>query len=431
MRDSPRLDWSVPTDAWGRLREYVQNEFGGLDGYLARETEKAMREYADLDGYDGVEERVAQLYEAAGYTSSGQTLREKNFSDGRTRVAVRVDEHVADDFRRFVDESDSSNPYGVELAKAVRVYLDGGRAARLERRLDDILDDVEAALQDPADETNEDDGKKMYSKDRKVIRICRELNDQFTGAELDGVIRKHAGWSDDPSDATIESYRDLVLERLDVRRHPYADDEIWMPTENFYELVPEDVPEECVQPVSQLDHDDRIWRVIYAVGRRAAKHGGRASSQASTVREEIFNEEVTVDKCMTYLEEAASYDGVELERTGEEATVKVNLHVMAEHGGAEVQEILDYRDADADPLLGELTETTVTDFTDGASPKADDPDAAIEALEQAAPTSADGGADSSRLSNAQRRLIDDLGGNPDDPDDVSEYLDPDTGEGSS
>jgi hypothetical protein len=78
MRDTVRLDWRVPTDEWTRFREYVQDQNGSLDGYLGREAEAAMREYADLDGYDGVEDRISQLYEAAGYSSSARPLREKN-----------------------------------------------------------------------------------------------------------------------------------------------------------------------------------------------------------------------------------------------------------------------------------------------------------------------------------------------------------------
>lgn len=47
MRDRTLLDWRVPEAEWERFVEHVENEFGSIEGYLGREAEAAMREYAD------------------------------------------------------------------------------------------------------------------------------------------------------------------------------------------------------------------------------------------------------------------------------------------------------------------------------------------------------------------------------------------------
>lgn len=392
MRDRPRLDWSVPSEVWQQFRAYVQDEHGSLDGYLARETENAMREYADLDAYAAVEEQVKRLYDATGRSGSGELVKEKNlsnFSESRTRVAVRVDEQIAEEFRQFVDEH-GTHPYGVELGIAVREYLDGGRAGRLERWLDEVVPEAEAALED--EHETGDETVSLTQKERKVIQISKNLGDQFTGAELNGEIHDIAGRGQKASRPTLEDYREQVLDRKDVVRHPFAADEIWIPSSELEEIVPDSVPEECAYPVEQLDTDERVWRIIYAVGRRAAKQSGIASVQAERVREEILDEAVDIKKTLTYLEEAAFYDGVTLDRHQDHASLRIDLHEMREAAAGDVQAIVEYRDGNADPILGKITEPTVADYTDTSSvPKTNSVEAALDRLDTNTPASADGG----------------------------------------
>lgn len=396
MRNPEILDWRVPRGEWERFREYVEDENGSLDGYLGREAEAAMREYAESDGYEEVEDQVDRLVRAAGRRPKDYG-REKKFdaitSQPTTRVTVRVDEDVKNDFRAAADNKDHS--YGVEFAQAIWKYTNGGRAGRLEEKLSRIVDDAEALLSEASDST--DDEQKLGKKDRNVIQICNNLNEQFTDAELERQIHDVAGRNSRASDPTVREYRELVLDRLDVSPHPFAEETVWIPTEDVRDHVPEGVPGECWKPLDDLDHDDRVWRIIYAAGRRAAKRqSGKVTVREPTVRSDVFNDEIERDQTLTLMEEAAFYDGVTIERNGEEAALKINLYRIAESGPTDFQTIIDYRDAGADPLLGELTDSTVSDFTGEQPSGPSGPDSRLDELTDAtAPASSDGGVDNS------------------------------------
>lgn len=412
MTDRRKVDWSVPVGVWERFREEATDGFSRQDGSLGRETEAAMREYTDADGYAEVERKVRRLAKAAGRTPPGAEDQTKKFSAAptggpTTRVTVRVDAEVKEAFKKYVDRANAEassaelrHTYGEALGRALAAYLDGGRRGRIERMLDDALPEAIEALGGEADA----DAEAPTSKPEKVREICRRLGPQFTAADLEGHIHDVAGHGAKASPPTVREYREEVLDRLDVVRHPFTDDEVWIPPSVLEEIVPEDVPEECVRQPEHLTREERIMRVIYAVGRRAAKQGNRARVGADAIREEILDGVVGRRAALSIMEEAAAFDGVTLEREGDHASLKLNLNLMAEAGPDDVKTILAYRDAGADPILGELTETTVSDFAsdqqdgegeaDADLDPAADAEATMDRLDTGhprQPTSADGG----------------------------------------
>lgn len=208
MSNRTQIDWSVPTEAWERFREYIRSEFGSLEGHLSREVECAMVEYAREDGYEKVEQLVDRLVQAAGRTL-GDHAREKNsgasFGKETKRARPWVDESVLASFKDEADEDTGS--YGRVLAKALRNYRLGGRAARLKDKLERVVDDAESMLKTVRDDEN---GKSMGKKERQTIAICSELPSPFSREKLEEEIKKHAG----SSDYYLEEYTEQVTERL-------------------------------------------------------------------------------------------------------------------------------------------------------------------------------------------------------------------------
>ncbi|RDZ61416.1 hypothetical protein C5B90_19285 [Haloferax sp. Atlit-12N] len=379
MRDRTLLDWRVPEAEWERFVEHVENEFGSIEGYLGREAEAAMREYADTDGYAGVEERVDRLVKAAGRSSDGGSEEKNSQFNGvpTTRVTVRVDPDVKDDFRAAAKKSDQS--YGVTFARAIQTYRDGGRAARLERRLDRVLDDAEKMLEQVA-EDSDDDSVSMGKHQRCVIAICNELGEEFVDDELERAIRNIANVH---SEKSIRDYRQDVIERLDVEPHPNVP-HLWVQPEKAERLCP-GVPKECRRPVEHLSSDDRVRRLKLAAGRRAAStDAGKIRVTATEIREQVFDNE-TSRKTTRELMRSASQTttGVGFDGETSPAALQVNLRVLGETEFDLWDDIIDYRDNTDSGLLSSSAPTTMDDFVSS-------PD---EASSGGQPAASDGGED--------------------------------------
>ncbi|SEH60658.1 hypothetical protein SAMN05192561_11225 [Halopenitus malekzadehii] len=380
MRDTVMVDWQVPADEWESFREYVEKKFDGLEGYLGREAEAAMREYADADGYGDVEDRVDRLVNAAGRTPD--PFKEKNSSrlhqQSTTRVTVRVDEWVKDEFRKAANESEDT--FGVAFARAIQVRRDGGRAGRLERKLDRVIDDAEGMLTF-IDEDTEEGG--LSKVDRNTIVICQRLapstDDQFTDDELNAEIHEIAGRGRRASGPTLERYRDLVIERLGYEPHPGVeanpskDQTVWVPEHVADEIAPDGVPVEVRRPVDQLEREQRVRRIRLVLGRRAGnRSSGKVSVRAAEIQADVLEDAVTRSTTLSLMEEAAlSIPGIEISRSRTNASLRVDLQQLGEGEPELFEEIIAYRDADADSLLDETTETTVADYGATQGPGAD------------------------------------------------------------
>ena len=364
MRDTVKVDWKVPEAEWERFQEFVEEKHGSLDGYLGYEAESAMKEYADLDGGDVVEGIVDDFVRAAGRRPENGYGDDLNAED-TTRVQVRVDELVKDEFRKTAKQNDHET-FGKAFARAIRTHCDGGRYGRLERKLSRVKDDAEDLLSE-MNPSSEDGG--LSAVERRTITICNRLPDQFTDDELVEEISDVAGSGARASNPTIEQYRELVTGRLDVEPHPNAPKTVWVPEEVAADLAPEGTPRVCRQPVELLDRDERIRRLQLVVGRRAAKRStGRVRVNTSDIREDVFEHDVSKSSVLDLMEAAAVTRGFTLDRNSETASLRVDLNTVADADPELFETIIEYRDGDAGDLLGDTTETTVTDYADGDSP---------------------------------------------------------------
>lgn len=368
MRDPVVIDWRVPSHVWERFRKHVEDEFGSLDGYLGREAESAMREYADMDGGADFEEKFDQLIQASGRTP-GDYSKEKtsDLSDAEdtTRVTARVDERVKDEFRAVAKKGDDT--FGVAFARAIQTHLDGGRYGRLERKLDRILDDATSVLE----EMNPDEGADGLSAvERRTITICNRLPDQFTDDELVQEIADVAG----SSDPTIEKYRRRVVDRLDSEPHPHASKTIWVPEQRAAELADDGTPRVCRQPVELLDREERVRRIQLVAGRRAAKQSsGCVRIDTTAVREDVLDGDVSKSSVLDLMDEAALDPGFDVNKTADSASLHVTLETVGDATPPLFESIIAYRDGDSDALIDGPTESTMGDFGETDAGVAPDP----------------------------------------------------------
>lgn len=386
VSDRVRLDWSVPSRAWRLFREHVEDENAAVDGSYGREADEAMKQYADADGYDEVESLVDRLVQAAGRTPDG-SRGEKNEIDKseKTRVVVRVDPDVKEQFSDFVEESDEHT--GEVFARAITAYRNGGRPDRLERKLRRVVDDAESVLSELNDSS--DDG--ITAVERKTIAVCNELPDQFVDDELVETIERVADVHSKPS---IRKYRKRVVSRLDVEPHP-TNSELWVPESVAAEIAPDGVPKVCRQSVEHLDREDRERRLKLEVGRRAAKQdSGKLRVSSTTVHEDVFDGKPSKSTSREILENVSRDDAFSLDETRSKTYLRVNLNEMRDADPVLLEEIVEYRDAGEDSSTSDFERSSSrarARETDDVEREAAETEALLESATIERPVATDGG----------------------------------------
>ena len=362
MYDHTRLDWRVPTEEWDRFRLYVEDRYGSLEGYLGREAENAMKEYADLDDYADIEARVDHLVEAAGRRSGGAHKKIKSeFGDARSRVTVKVEATVKDKFRALAKGSE--NPFGVEFAKAIRAYREGGRAARLEHKLDRVLDDAAGVLAQ-INETDSDEDNSLSLVERNTVAIAHEMTDQFTDEELVETIKRVANVK---TPSTIDGYREDVINRLDMEPHPNAPG-LWIPREQAESMVPEGTPRVCRLSVGMLDREQRVERLKLEAGVRASRvASGKTKMDTSTIRSDVFDNEISKSSVRDLMRRAAETDGYQVGKRKGASLLHVNLDVVQQADRYFMMDIIDYRNAWSENPPSEPQPTSIDDYSHNES----------------------------------------------------------------
>jgi hypothetical protein len=344
MSDRVRIDWRVPAEEWSRFRSWVVDEYGSVEGYLGREAEAAMQEFADTDGYAKVEERVDRLVEAAGYTSGGSRKQKtRELEDDRTRVTARVESGVKDEFREVARDDD--DPYGVVFARAISAYMDGGRPARLERKLERVLDDAAALLSESSNESSEETLSKV---ERRTISICNRLGEEFHDDELTEAISDVAG----ESEPTLRKYRERVAERKGVEPHPNVPDKLWVTHETAESFYP-DTPEVCRRPPSHLSRSEKRERLQLELGEVAANRSQKAASvSVNEARRTYFNQCVSESTVRSLMDSVSQSAGWSLYEKNNSQYLGVDLSEVAADDAALYQRMLEYAGVDA-PAKGD------------------------------------------------------------------------------
>lgn len=177
MTGRPEIQWHVPFDEWERFLRHVERENVEIKGYVSREVERAMREYVDADEWAEIEERVDRLIEAAGRSPAvlgkKKSLADPPSAEDTTKVRCRVDARLKEEFAGYAKRHYPEETLGVVLARALRARRDGGRAGRVERKLDRVQEDAEAVLA----EVNPDAEESMSVRECRTVAICSRLGE--------------------------------------------------------------------------------------------------------------------------------------------------------------------------------------------------------------------------------------------------------------
>ena len=345
MRDPVRLDWRVPTDEYERFVSWVESEFPEKNGYLGREMEMAMREHIAADDYDAVEDRIDELLQAAGRTAGDldKKINSHNYATETVRCTARIESSIKDDFAAFADAND--RPYGRELARALEKRRTGGRANRVEEKLDRVLADAEALLSEASEDS---ESSSMGVVKRKTIAIANELPERFTEDELEVTIQD-AG--DVTSEPTIEKYKERVAEHRNVVRHP-RNPKLYIPEAEYESLRPADVPDEVFKHVTNLTGEETADRIRLAAGAAAiAKENGKRRITADDIYEEAFDREISKSAFRDHLREATVKSGFELDTSRQESALLVDLNDVTQFHPDLMQRIREYYEADHDCLF--------------------------------------------------------------------------------
>lgn len=310
MTGRPKIQWHVPSDEWERFLRHVERENGEIKGYVGREVERAMREYADADEWAEIEERVDRLIEAAGRSPAAlgkkKSLADPPSAEDTTKVRCRVDARLKEEFAGYAKRHYPEETLGVVLARALRGRRDGGRAGRVERKLDRVQEDAEAV----SAEVNPDAEESMSVRERRTVAICSRLGEQFTREELEDAIGDVAG----DSRPTLEAYTDRVLDRLTYTSHPHNAD-LFVAEAEAREIAAEtDAPDLDAPAIERkeyrdLTREEKVHGLRVELARRATDNGGRRQVDATTVREEVFDGRPSEGHARTLMRLAGEADG--------------------------------------------------------------------------------------------------------------------------
>lgn len=309
-----KLNWSVPAEEWERFERYVEYKHGKTKGYIGREAELAMQEYAETDDWAGVEDLVDRLVQAAGRSAGGEKRKNNSLdvgADGEsTRAYCRVSKDVKEEFSAHVKQTDKR--LGIAFAHACQLRREGGRPDRVQDKLERVVEDAEALLGTQADTQ---DSNSMGKKERQTVQVINYVRDEHLreGDDLPDVFPKW--WVEDaieelmcdrqtdPEQYYIPTYMDEVKDRLGYVTNPDAKAQL-IREENVGK-----VPAFERKSYSELSTEERIEAIHIDLGRRARENDGLRQFTVEDVRKHTFDGKPRKSAVKTFVERAGEHGG--------------------------------------------------------------------------------------------------------------------------
>lgn len=179
----------------------------------------------------------------------------------RVTFTVKVDEGVANDFREYVQETKGQirGELGRETENALREYMDNDRLTRVENRLDDIPDEVAAAVvreleakkKNSADSSSDGSDGPSTTTERRLNEIASRLppNTTVSAEMLETPIENVAGSSRD----TIRKYKRLLQTHGHIIRHPNDSVEEFFTSKRTFALFCENEPRMSAELIESVN----------------------------------------------------------------------------------------------------------------------------------------------------------------------------------
>lgn len=317
-------------EAW---EAYIREEFGTLRPYTGTESERAVREFLDMDRLADLEGEVDNAIQAAGRRP--MDLHEKDEPCSRpvpTGDTEPVFYRWHPDVRAaFIAEADRDwdSSAGRLLANILADYRDGGKARRITEKYRRVSDDVEALLA----EVNTDEGGRKNSRQRKRAIICRRLQDKidsrhadwFTTDELEAVIADVAG------ETVVSDYTDKVLKELSYAEDPDEDDLIIPESEARKKRADSGSPSPDAPAIDRKDYDnlsrdEKVRGIQIELVREANnRRVGKAAFDVAAVKDDVFDGDASDGSPYSLMEKAGNADGFNYQTRNGNKRVTVDL----------------------------------------------------------------------------------------------------------
>lgn len=244
MSELVTVEWRVPVAEWRAFVDHVENKYGASGRYKAWEVDSAMREYIREDASDTLSRRIDELIERAGGTpDQGESEKKNILTDslklgenetdtdadpevgadllgGETRkVRVNVDSDLKAQFAELADWSDQT--CGECLAFALRARRNGGRDARLVRRIDAALDALDEDTDDASESESDDEPYADLPHTARTTRQIVDHLDQPVGAQVarEQIHESIEAVTGSDTDYMREQYTERVTDHLGLIPH--------------------------------------------------------------------------------------------------------------------------------------------------------------------------------------------------------------------
>lgn len=178
----------------------------------------------------------------------------------------------------------------------------------------------------------------------------REL-DKFARRRLEQAIEQTVG----DSDYKIETYTDLVTERLDVVPSP-VNNGLFVPAS---EVDP--TPAIDRKPYKELSSDERVEGLQVVLGREAVKNGGIRQYGVPAIVEHVFDGRPASDTVKGYMADASQSEGYQTNRRNGRLVLQTHVSEIAD------EELLNYIEAGDGITPGSMDQLTLPAVADGGS----------------------------------------------------------------
>lgn len=352
MSELVTVEWRVPVTEWRVFVDHVENEYGEAGRYKAWEVDSAMREYIREDASDTLSRRIDELIERAGGTpDQGESEKKNILTDplklgenetdtdadpevgadllgGETRkVRVNVDSDLKAQFAELADRSDQT--CGECLAFALRARRNGGRDARLVRRIDAALDALDEDTDDASESESDDEPYADLPHTARTTRRIVDHLDQPDGAQVarEQIHESIEAVTGRDTNYMREQYTDRVVDHLGLIPHTKNPDLFvdpdWMKQAalSHPDIPHPDAPACDRLPPTDLSREEITDAVKSTVARERVKEdsdhirfGGRGMS-VKQLSQEAFNGALPESTVRTAAVRASNSDGWEWKET--------------------------------------------------------------------------------------------------------------------
>lgn len=202
--------------------------------------------------------------------------------------------------------------YGQLLSDALYTYRHGGRSARMQDKLERVVDDAERLLAELNDE--EDDG--LDAVEKRTLRVCNEIP-EIEGHLPRPLVHRAIEETVGDSEYKLNKYEERVKDRWDLTDHPDPDVNYLVPESEVTDIAYENgLPHPDLPPIRRkhyrdLDREEKVGSLRGEMAIRAANRGSKLAKYMEEIHADIFDGHGSHNHIKSIAEEAGEAPGFE------------------------------------------------------------------------------------------------------------------------